>query len=202
MKLADIFNQPKLYSLLQGALKTRRYEDNLSNLIGESSNLRVLDFGCGPGDLYPRFKNCFYLGIDPLQNCIDRALSRYGQNIDSRTFQVGDHLTLNHLPDGSFDLVIAIGVLHHISDEASANLIGEVKRLLNPRTGRFVTLDPVRHPGESKLSGLLVSQDRGRFVRTPKHYESLLSGDLTISQAKIVKSLIRIPYDQFATVSY
>lgn len=202
MKLADIFDQPKLYSLLQGALKTRRYEDNLSNLIGESSNLRVLDFGCGPGDLYPRFKNCFYLGLDPLQTCIDRALSRYGQNIDSRTFQVGNHLTLNHLPDGSFDLVIAIGVLHHISDEASANLIGQVKRLLSPRSGRFVTLDPVRHPGESKLSGLLVSQDRGRFVRTPKHYESLISRDLTISQAKVVKSLIRIPYDQFATVSH
>jgi len=201
LKLSDVLNQPKLYSLVQAALKTKRYEDNLSQLIGVVSQIRVLDFGCGPGDLYPRFKDCYYLGLDPLQSCIDRAQTIYGQNDTTRTFALGNQLSLKQFESGSFDLVIAIGVLHHISDEESMELVEEVRRILKPNSGRFITLDPVRHNDESILSRILVSQDRGRFVRTPNHYKSLISKRLSIQQSKVLKSLIRIPYDQFATIS-
>jgi SAM-dependent methyltransferase len=201
MKLADMFNQPRLYSLVQKSLKTQKYEGNLSKYIGDNSGVRVLDFGCGPGDLYPRFKNSVYLGIDPLESCINSAISRFGPNNSERRFIQGDHEKLAELKGNSYTLIIAIGVMHHMPDKYAKDFVAEARRLLIPNAGKLITLDPVRHPEESFLSGFLVSQDRGRFVRSPEGYESIVKQNMNLIESKVLKRLIRIPYDQFITVS-
>jgi 2-polyprenyl-3-methyl-5-hydroxy-6-metoxy-1,4-benzoquinol methylase len=124
MKLADIFNHPKLYSVIQKSLKTQKYERNLTESFGETRSVRVLDFGCGPGDLYPRFKHSSYLGIDPLESCIRSAISRFGPNTSTRNFVHGDQATLRELDSNSFGLIIAIGVMHHMPEKVNNSRSG------------------------------------------------------------------------------
>jgi ubiquinone/menaquinone biosynthesis C-methylase UbiE len=39
---------------------------------------RVLEFGCGCGDLVEQFNECDYVGIDPSENYIATAKRRFG----------------------------------------------------------------------------------------------------------------------------
>jgi hypothetical protein len=86
-------------------------------------------------------------------------------------------------------------------EKDAQDFIAQARRLLVPTAGKLITLDPVRHPNESLLSGFLVSQDRGRFVRTPEGYKNIVKTNLDLIESKVLKRLIRIPYDQFITIS-
>jgi SAM-dependent methyltransferase len=72
----------------------------------------VLDVGCGEGHAYEVFKpkSVAYMGVDIAEHSIARARDRWkGQGA---VFEKGDLLALP-VPDGKFDVVLALGVLHH-----------------------------------------------------------------------------------------
>lgn len=196
-KVSDVLENPFLYSLFQKLVKTQRYERHLDSLIGSPENLRVLDFGCGPGDLYPRLSRSNYLGIDPSENNIRRATERFGNSERVPEFKIGDESLVRSLPEESFDLVIAIGVLHHMSNESVLEFLHSAAKILRP-TGIFLTLDPVRHSEESYLGGFLVGQDRGRNVRSPEGYLQLIRQNFDPMECGIKRGMLRIPYDQFS----
>ena len=117
MKLAQVFDNAKLYEIFQFALAKKTSHNVIKNEIlkpddGISS---VLDFGCGIGYHSRFFPYAEYLGIEPLESCIAIANKNYADS--STQFISGDHLYLKNLNNESFDLVIAVGVLHHIDDE-------------------------------------------------------------------------------------
>jgi ubiquinone/menaquinone biosynthesis C-methylase UbiE len=96
---------------------------------------RVLDFGCGVGNMsrallaqYPRAK---VTGCDPSADSIAVARKRSGSAIEFATSS--DRLPF---PDGSFDLVVAACVFHHIASGERAHWAGEIARVLR-RGGRY-----------------------------------------------------------------
>ena len=198
MKLAQVFDNAKLYEIFQFALAKKTSHNVIKNEIlkpddGISS---VLDFGCGIGYHSRFFPYAEYLGIEPLESCIAIANKNYADS--STQFISGDHLYLKNLNNESFDLVIAVGVLHHIDDEIFNEFIRETYRILKPG-GRLTTLDPVFHLRQTKISEWLVKRDRGAWVRTELEYinpvEKFFSGKI---ETKIYSNLNRIPYDHFA----
>ena len=193
-KLADVFENATFYKLFQFLVipqKSRKYIEN--NIISVSGVESVLDFGCGVGYHAEYFEFAEYLGIEPLESCVAKANQLFAKK--GTTFKVGDHNTLKNINDESFDLIIAIGVLHHIEDEIVDLFIGEAKRLLKPG-GRLTTFDPVIHSDQTFPSKWVVSQDRGRYVRRPEEYSEFFKThfDENIS-SKVHSGLLRIPYD-------
>lgn len=150
----------------------------------------VLDIGCGPADWLSIFPDVEYTGFDFNPKYIEDARSRFGTR--------GRFLVANADDDfgnrlGSFDLVIATGVLHHLSDPEAKKVIGLAARALKPG-GRFVTLDGVLCADQSALARRIVLSDRGRFMREDDKYLSLLRNGFDRVHHEIYHRKLRIPY--------
>ncbi len=197
MKFSRMFDNAKLYELFQFAAASRKNQQFITErIINPAGISEVLDFGCGVGYHSGLFKSGNYLGIEPINSCIDLAKRKYAKS--NVTFVKGDHLHLKTLESNSFDLVIAIGVIHHIDNDIFSVLVQEVHRILKPG-GRFTTFDPVFHPKQSRISRWIVKRDRGEWVRTESDYVNpLKSYFLERIEANIYTDLLRFPYDHLA----
>jgi len=85
-----------------------------------SSGCRVLDLGCGSGQIAVRAARrnpeAFVLGLDLSQGQIARARKR-GLGVPNVGFAVGDALCLP-LADGGLDLVISAAMIKHLPDRS------------------------------------------------------------------------------------
>lgn len=201
MKLAQVFDNAKLYEIFQFAVGRRGTQEIIRNEILKPDQIvNVLDFGCGIGYHSELFKSAHYMGIEPLDACITVANRKYAS---SRVeFELGDQLSLKALPESSFDLVIAIGVLHHIDDKIFREFVQEAFRILKPGA-RLTTFDPVFHSKQSKISEWVVKQDRGGWVRTEGGYLEIIAKTFPEDiETKIYSNLLRIPYDHIAISAF
>ena len=102
---------------------------------------------------------------------------------------------MSSITDSSFELIIAIGVLHHINDETLNHFLKESSRILKPG-GRLTTFDPVFHKKQSKFTKWVISRDRGTWVRNVEGYTDAFMDVFPDSlNFKIYSNLLRIPYD-------
>jgi SAM-dependent methyltransferase len=151
---------------------------------------RILDLGCGPGRLYPHLPQVEYCGLDADAGYLARARALY----PNARFEQQDVSTgCPQFELRGFDLIVASGLLHHLSD-------AEVKRALTfchdrLRTGgRLVTLDCAIEEGQGFLSRMLVASDRGRFVRRGRGYLELARVCFPGATLAIRHDLLRVPY--------
>jgi SAM-dependent methyltransferase len=195
MRLSKIFDAPALYSFFQNLVPTKEGTEIARRaIIGDFKEGDVLDFGCGNGQLSELFPESNYLGIEPLSKCVTRAQELFGDKSGKRRFEIGDETSLTALNSNSFDLVLMIGVLHHISDHQSQFALREIHRVLRT-SGRLFLIDPVYHPAQSWLSQRIVSLDRGIHVREHENYMALIRNYFPKAQFELHSNLLRIPYD-------
>jgi SAM-dependent methyltransferase len=194
MKTANIFNNPLMYELFQSNIGRSGTREIIRNEILKPEGVNnVLDFGCGIGYHSKEFPNAEYLGIEPLIACVEKAKKMFKKS--NREFIVGDHNSLKNYSKSSFDLILAIGVAHHVDDQIFAEFVHESFRLLKPG-GRLTTFDPVFHENQTRLSKWIVSRDRGSWVRTKENYlKPILETYKFSPSVKIYSKLLRIPYD-------
>ena len=134
---------------------------------------RVLDVGCGTGELAPQFRGHDYLGLDLSTRYIKYARIRFPQV----HFGVSDAANLP-VRDGYYDRVLIFGVIHHMDDELSRLVIAEVARVLRPG-GRFLLIEDRRELAAWNILGRLVhSLDAGENIRSGDGYRSLVPWDL------------------------
>jgi SAM-dependent methyltransferase len=110
---------------------------------GSMPGARVLSVGSGDGRLEvraaPQVAEIVGYELSPI--AVDRARIRAtAAGTDNAHFEVGEIGNLA-LPAQSFDVVWAIAVLHHLSDEEIVSLVGWARRILTPG-GLFVSIDP------------------------------------------------------------
>src|SRR4051812_25484014 len=89
---------------------------------------RVLDLGCGPGELLPYLGDVGYTGVDISAPYIERARERFDGRAE---FRVGDATRIDDDLTG-FDVVLVAGVLHHIDDDGVRRLFAGAARALAP----------------------------------------------------------------------
>jgi 2-polyprenyl-3-methyl-5-hydroxy-6-metoxy-1,4-benzoquinol methylase len=125
-----------------------------------SSSERLLDVGCGPGNYAIQFAQVGYqvFGVDISPGNIDtaaRLAARY--NLAERTeFGVGTAERLDY-PDGHFDVIVGIDILHHVEIHAA---MLECLRVLKP-DGVAVFKEPIEAPLFDRLRNTRL----GRAIR-------------------------------------
>lgn len=110
--------------------------NEIMRMVGNVNGLRVLDYGCGTGQLgiYLAMLGAEISGFDLSPKGVEAAnwaAHRYGLNC---SFQTMDAEDLDY-PDRYFDLVIGFGVLHHVIKYPRSAL--QLHRILKPQ-GRAV----------------------------------------------------------------
>ncbi len=154
------------------------------------AGMRILDVGCGPSDIFAHLDQVTYVGVDRSSNYIAAAKAKFGHR---GTFICGDVTELKLPVDERFDVVLAIGLLHHLSDAEAISLMSSLTALLS-LSGRFVTVDPVKENQQHPIARLMISLDRGKNVRTKEQYVSLLRSSFRTVEAAVYRDLMRIPY--------
>ena len=153
----------------------------------------MLDIGCGTADITQLLRNQSYVGFDPSESYIEAAQARFGQ---LGQFLVGSVLDPPPLP-GAFNLVIAIGVLHHLAD-SEAQLAFDLARANLIAGGRLVTLDPTLVEGQHPLARALAMKDRGEHVRSPTGYSNLVQGRFQSVTVTEHHDYLRVPHSHLA----
>lgn len=129
----------------------------------------VLDVGCGPADILENMDNVQYFGFDISQSYIDQARARFGDR-GTFTCKLLEDCDLERLPKA--DLVLALGLLHHLDDETAKTVLRLAYKAIGPG-GRLVTFDPCYDTQQNWIARYLVSKDRGQNVRDRSQYLTL-----------------------------
>ncbi|MGA3324794.1 MAG: class I SAM-dependent methyltransferase [Terriglobia bacterium] len=191
LDLRRVLNQSWAYlslmRLIGGDSCTRRLA---AEVLRAQPGQRVLDVGCGPGRLLAFLPDVSYVGIDASASYLATARARFPQSRFEQLDLEGDCSTF---PDRDFDLIVAIGILHHLPDAAAARLFAFSHERLRVG-GRLVTLDGVYWRGQHPAARLLISLDRGRFVRSASGYGSLARSAFTNVETTRYEDLLRVPY--------
>lgn len=187
-----VLARPEIYELWSRAVGGVRGRRTLvRDHVRPGKRARILDLGCGPGDLVRYLPpEVQYVGLDLSRDYIASARARFGdQNHD---FHIGDVAALN-ADLGTFDIVMAFGLVHHLDDHAAHSLFRQAATALTAG-GRIVTVDPVFTATQSVVAHAVIARDRGQNVRTAEAYKALAT-DLFPEVTVITRSdLLRIPY--------
>src|SRR6185503_9446032 len=153
--IRSVLSRPAVYNLTLGFLGSKRARQMLAeDYIKAKPGDRVLDIGCGTADILNYLPEVEYRGYDISAEYIDACRERFPQH----KFEVA---TLPPPDAGLFDIVLALGVLHHLSNEESLALLRSAKEHLKPG-GRVVTFDGCRRG--NPLEAVMYALDRGRAI--------------------------------------
>lgn len=185
-----VLSHPRVYSSFQSLMGAHKFRTKfVTQFVRPFSGMAILDIGCGPADILAYLPNIEYWGFDISEQYIERAGNAFGTrgHFRCKQLQVDD---LDELP--KFDVVLAIGLLHHIDDQVALNVLQLAYQALKPG-GRLLTVDPCLEPSQSFIARFLVRHDRGQNVRDKGEYEALA---LSVFKAPnvVVRHQAWIPY--------
>jgi SAM-dependent methyltransferase len=190
--IRNVLRRPKVYEAFQNLVGAERLRDEIaSSYIKAKPGDRILDIGCGTADIRQHLDDVVYVGFDPSRSYIETAITNYPDS----TFHVGSIASPPVLA-GAFDVVLAIGVLHHVGDREAIALFRLAKSRLRPN-GRLLTVDPVLMPRRGNLrANFIVRNDRGQHVRNRDEYIQLAEEEFQQNVSSTIRSdLLRLPYN-------
>jgi SAM-dependent methyltransferase len=185
----DLLGIPTIYSLFQRAARGDADRVFVSQYVQPRPGDRILDIGCGPADILRHMPAVDYLGFDSDPRFVKAARTKYGlrgefwcQRVGSEAINVAE----------AFDIGLAVAILHHLSDQEAYSLLEFARKVLKPE-GRLLTWDPCLVHGQSSLSRLLMSRDRGEFVRSREDYERIVIEAGACVESWVHTNLLRLP---------
>jgi len=151
---------------------------------------RVLDLGCGPGRVLDVLPDVDYVGLDVSVEYIAAARTRYWNRGE---FRCVDASQTDLAGDAPFDVVLMMGVVHHLDDAAARRTVAIAAGALHD-AGRLVTLDPARTPRQAPVARWLTGRDRGASIRSPDGYRAVAKSAFGAVAVSVYDDLARVPY--------
>ncbi len=189
--LRQLLSVAGIYSSFQRFVGGNVRRRIVSEFLRPRSGDRLLDIGCGPADILPFVPgDVAYVGFDLSERYIAAARRRYG---DRGEFHCQRVSASNIDRFGTFDLVLALGVVHHLDDAEAVQLFELAAAALGPG-GRLVTLDGCYVERQSRIARRMLDADRGGFVRWRPEYEALARQAFEDVEVAVVHDMLRIPY--------
>jgi len=151
--------------------------EKLLNFIDVKEGQHFLEVGCGNGAVSKHVARKYRLNVTGVD--IDPEQIQLAQNniddISDIHFSVGDGTSLS-FPDSEFDIVLAFGIMHHISNWLDA--LVEIRRVLKPK-GYFIYADLMYKEGIAKLGrsfkhsyGITTTHDLKSFTES-NHFSTI-----------------------------
>lgn len=136
-----------LYDVVHRVFGLARVHDEMITLAGLRDGRRVLDVGCGTGNLLratgKRHRNVELTGVDPDLKMLARAERKMRRAGLAARLDRGYAQELA-FPDDSFDVVFSSLMLHHLDTASKDEMLAEVRRVLRP-DGVLVLADATLH---------------------------------------------------------
>ncbi len=169
--LYRMIEDPRIYDFVQrllgGGMVFTAVTEAIHCQLSGFSYKNVLEVGCGTG----LTKDCFagdYTGVDINPEYI-RVVSGRG----SGTFLVADATSLPFGPD-TYDLVVTVGVLHHLDHQSRELMLSEMFRVC--RTGGHILIaDGLVPSNRLNLIGYVLAKlDRGRYKMRIEKFRDMI----------------------------
>src|SRR5215475_5627342 len=140
-------HSPRFYDWLAAAYclgREGRMRDRTLDVAGVVAGEHVLDVCCGTGTLSLAARRRVGAGgvvhgIDASEEMIARARTKSGRRRLPVTFEIATAQSLP-FPDAMFDVVLCTLALHHLSEDARAAAIAEMRRVVKPG-GRVLVVE-------------------------------------------------------------
>jgi len=188
MNLGDrLAGMPRLWNVLRRLLEAGFYGEKAAvrrhlRSWQPDSCRRLLDFGCGTGELACLFPPPQYVGMDVSFAYVSYARRAYGPR-----FQVMDGQALGYA-DNTFDEGLVAGVFHHLPDGAVRRMAAELARVLRP-AGRMLVMEDIPTRDWWNLPGHLIHLvDRGEYIRHEAEYMGLFQEHFDLEEAYAMRS--------------
>jgi SAM-dependent methyltransferase len=191
--IRSLLSSPWIYGLSQTILGCRKERKEIATAyLRPEAGFRVLDIGCGTAEIIEYLPEVDYFGIDLSQRYIRAAERRYGGTGVFSCVPLEEFVLAESEP---FDLVISLGVLHHLDDEEVIHLFLKANSVLRPG-GRIVTMDPAFVENQSLFAKTLMRLDRGKNIRTPNEYLNLCKNVFDEADVSVRHDLMTVPYSR------
>lgn len=170
MKLSAISSSPIVYTIIQlvfGRCKKTMF-DYLQKVVTLRPDQRLLDVGCGTGELGQLF-SAHYVGIDLSESYLTYAR----RNVPRGTFEKMSADAITY-PDASFDHVLCTRLLHHLSDAQVEATLEHMKRVVKPG-GRVDVVDGIWPRRRNIIGTILFGLDLGKHQRSGKRLKEIMA---------------------------
>jgi len=155
-------------------LNFRKQKQVIKKYFSVTESDKILDLGCGTGELSVFFPAQNYTGID-----IDPKNIKYATSHYKGKFLVADGKDLP-FPDNSFSKILVVGVFHHLSDTDSKEVINEIKRVLKP-DGKFLVMEDTKT--KNPITTLMHRLDQGEYIRNKEDWHKLFSNEFSVENS-------------------
>ena len=174
---------PLIYNFVQWVFAHKRTNKAWCTLIKDHEDKIILDIGCGPGNTSISFKNSKkYIGIDKSELCIRSAKKNYSNYGEFYCLQIEE---IEKLPIKHIDIIILKGVFHHLPNSIIEEFLIKIKSKMSKKSTIF-SMDPFL-TNRKTLTNLVVSLDRGNFVRSKKGLIDIISNHMCITSQQMIK---------------
>ncbi|MBI1745363.1 MAG: class I SAM-dependent methyltransferase [Acidobacteria bacterium] len=132
-----------------------------------AGDAKILDMGCGTGELSHLIPAKSYIGMDFFWQHLRHAARRY----PDRGFTQVDGRAMA-FPSARFDAILVVGVLHHMDESTVDATMTEIQRVIKPG-GRVLVLEDIPTRAWWNLPGRLIhAADLGAHIRPPAVYST------------------------------
>jgi SAM-dependent methyltransferase len=161
----------------------------VNDYVQPKAGARILEIGCGPGTIVGYLPPSDYLGFDLSPEYINLARRRFPK----ARFVCERVSEFSLANEQSFDVVLALGIVHHLEDAEARQLFQIAYDALTPG-GKLVTKDGAWTDGQSPAARWFLARDRGEHVRNEREYIGIASQVFSDIKPSIRHDLLRIPY--------
>lgn len=189
-RVKALLGHVSLYVALQRALGADRLRYRCLDELALEDGDTVIDVGCGPAYYFRHLPAVRYYGFDTAPRYIDYARRMWGSDRARFYCQVFGERHLADIPPA--DAILLLGLLHHMSDEDSAELLRVAAKALAPG-GQVIAVDTCFEPRQGRISRWMSENDRGEHVRAPEGFVALAREAFDEVDGEVIDDATRVP---------
>lgn len=184
---------PYFYRLLQSFILKKSFNDDLIKLINKHDVKEIIDIGSADSTILKYIgKNYYYHGFELNSYFTNKLNSKYKNNEQFKFYNLGiDEIDFSKFsPNNS--LIVMVGLFHHINDFQINKFIEKTKSF------KIFAIDAVKIIGQKRITKLLMSLDKGNYIRQIEEYKKILPNyDFLIAKNRY----LRFPYDHLISTN-